>query len=278
MLGLKIYINPIYFNYIIINFISPFLDKNDSKIKKNNFFFERKIQIEFSHIQLVMDDTHSSLNLEEEITSAWKRFFKKNKKVFQVENHDINSSIFSGYPKGHIKFIPEVNSIFKYIHSTTNITKASIKILDITLKTNDFQFINYMLRALMVFIYCLGSYSKKKIQKNIDLILRTIHFSEENEQLLNDKVSSIIIENEILLKDLSIEIYEELFSFNSASSYPSYLSDWKYSLGILKNTLSHNQKEKTAAFNLFKNQINLGDAQVYVMLKIFKESIYFDED
>ncbi|MDT8416650.1 MAG: hypothetical protein RQ864_02475 [Lutibacter sp.] len=261
VLSLKIYINQQYQNEVLVDFVKPFFEKLILKQAHVKFYFRRVLDINSHHIHIYFTSKNNISQLKNKFKREWKIFLNENLKLLETIDNSIDS-IFLKYPNGHLLInIEPIQDGFLIDDSMTNVSCTNLKIL----RTNN-ESEESIINAFEVLLFCLGGYSQVKIIEIANLLSNLLEFSRENLDFLNSTVEEIIFENGSSLNISFNKNFEELCGFYNLDTYPSEISEWKYSYGLLSRNSLSGVNDYSVAFNQFKNQLGLSDSETYCYL------------
>ena len=271
MRAFNIYLNPKHFDYVLMHFIKPYFDLDSVDNKETSIVFHRYSSVDFPHLYFEISCA-DQVNKENQIENAWLLFIEKNPSIIFNEGNSIKNSIFKGYPIGYFKNKGETRHYRENFQEHGKVTSTSLKILESI--NNDVELRDEIcLKALFVFIYSIGGYSRDRILALLEILFEHQDFSKKDQGDILKIVSLIFKQNGERLKSEIDKIQEELSTFFSNENFPSFISEWKFSYGILiENQEVHNPKI-SELYSLFKNQLNISDAESYSLLTILKSSL-----
>ncbi len=264
LLSIKIYINQQYQNEVLVDFVKPFFEKLILNLVHSKFYFKRVLDVNSHHIHIYFTSKNNIAQLKDRFKKEWKIFLNENLKLLETIDNSIDS-IFLKYPNGHLIInIEPIQDGFLIDDSISNVSHTNLKILRFLRTNNESE--ESIIKAFEVLLYTLGGYSPVKMAEIANLLSKLLGFSKENLDFLNSTVEEIIFENGSSLNISFNKNFEELCGFYNFNTYPSEISEWKYSYGLLyRNTLS-GANDYSFAFNQFKNQLGLSDSETYCYL------------
>lgn len=267
MLSLNLYIQPEYHNNILLDFIKPLFDNYLKDKKISGFIFKRYALDHSPHIRLFVYNPIDSF--EKEFGIARDLFFIDNPVFSSSNDNEIGNTIFLKYPQGHIEVDRESHSIITNEENLFKVTNTSIDVIQY-IQEHQEDADEFQINATLVLMYALGGYSKDQIIKTNNDLVHQLNFTDEDKIHLNEQVSFILTENLSYLKTSFKDVLEELYSYHN-DSYPSIVSTWKFTLGMLGDKHVAKSQNKLEYFNLFRNQISLSDSESYCILHIITE-------
>jgi hypothetical protein len=269
MVILEIHIGKSYQSFVILNFFIPYLENSDAFIE----YFNRKNDYLFFLLKNTAFDKKFGSNLKRE----WFLFISQNKNIIIPNNQEKADNLFLEYPLGHLKILDERLESNDLDKEAFNLTKTNLKVLSLLQEEEKYD--ENLIGVYLTFIYSIGGYSPKKIQKLSKYFLTFIHFDKKVRDLLDKQKNTIQIESHEFLTNHIKAIYSELTAFYTQKQYPSFISEYKYSYkGFCKNSENLiSDKHLDSKFEQLRNQLGISDSESYIILSLidtyFKNSL-----
>lgn len=269
----RIYLNPNDFDYALLNFFLPHLNLHSGSRRDKLIVFQKYSVVEFPHLYF---EISIDVYQQNELKDAWTSFCKKGLYQRVQKEDQLNSSIFKGYRDGH--YVKENGRRFnreKFL-KYSNVTLTNLKILEY-LSKNDFRLKEEIyLKALFVFIYSIGGYSKERIIIKLNTLINDHVFSVQQKEKIEEITDLILKESGVRLKAEIEKIHEELLCYLPDYLVHSKFSDWKFSYGMLIENEEQQFPDLLEYYDLFKNQLNLSDSESCGLLIILRKCMDTD--
>lgn len=259
---IRAYIKHEYHNQALLDFFVPFFEKNKAVIHnlvKKADELNIGLAIEQAQEQAFIND----------LAQAWQSFFNSNREAFQVEKTSEIKHLFMPPSHGHLQVIDTSEEHVEGNEAFFDATLTNLKVLEFMETQPERE--EHLMTLFLTFLYVLEGYSLKVIQQHIELFLSNIKFDPITQQQLDEQVEIIYQESEQFIANHLQTVYQELVQFYQKDNYPSIASQWKQQYHpVLQNVHNALSNDKIQVFKQLKNQLDIVDAEAYLVLNLLK--------